>query len=419
MDLKGISFLPVKKNKTNKKQSIINSLRNMFKLKAREVMSYDPIKHLNHFKQVLSQDKKPISFLLSAGCPVSVKVNNLPLIPDVATLTKGINNDLKENKDYIKLIEEVQNSKRNAENIEDILSFVRTMKHISEGGDVRGFNTEQLDSLEILICEHIKKAVGPSLPGNNTPFHQLASWVHAIERDCPIEIFTTNYDLLMEEALEYFNVPYFDGFVGSKNSFFDLRALEEDLIPKHWLKLWKIHGSMNWIQRKDKSVTRNNGEMMIGDKCLIYPSHLKYEQSRKMPYLALLDRLNSFIKKPSSLLITCGYSFRDEHINDVISNALTNNPTSTVIALLFDPLSTYELAIKMAEKKSNLVLWACDEAFIGRTRGNWTLNSKVNSSLDYLYSNNKFLLGDFVKFGEMLSQLTGSDEYLLGANDAK
>lgn len=384
-------------------------------------MAYDPIKHLNHFKQVLSQDKKPISFFLSAGCPVSIKVgtNREPLIPDVTTLTRKINNSFKGNDDYLKLIEEVKKSKKNEENIEDILSFVRTMKHISEGGEVRGFNTARLDKLELDICEKIKTEVSPSLPDNKTPYHQLASWVHAIEREYPIEIFTTNYDLLMEEALEYFNVPYFDGFVGSRNSFFDLRALEEDLIPRHWLKLWKIHGSINWVQRSNKSVTRNNNDLAEGDKCLIYPSHLKYEQSRKMPYLALLDRLNNFIKKPSSLLITSGYSFRDEHINDVISNALTNNPTSTVIALLYDSLDSYELAIKMAEKKSNLVLWASDGAFIGRNRSVWANASQENTLFDFLYKDNKFLLGDFLILGKLLAQLTGGDEFVNEVANAK
>lgn len=383
-------------------------------------MEYDPIKHLNHFKQVLSQDKKPISIFLSAGCPVSIKnPDKSPLIPDVKNLTLRINDNLKDDPDYKKLLLEVTKAKKSTENIEDILTFVRTMKDISEGGNVRGFSSEKLDSFELKICTEIKTSVSPSLPNIETAYHMVASWAHSIERECPIEIFTTNYDLLMEEALEDLNVPYFDGFVGSKNSFFDLRALEEDLIPKHWIKLWKIHGSINWIQRDNKTVSRTNSEISKEEKCLIYPSHLKYEESRKMPYLAFLDRLNNFIKKPSSLLITSGYSFRDEHINGVIYTALTNNPTSTVIALLFDSLDSYKLAKEMAEKKPNLILWAVDGAFVGRNRGKWVAGSNIEPSLSFLFKDEKFLLGDFAIFGKLLSELRGDQDFLTEAVNVK
>lgn len=54
---------------------------------------------------------------------------------------------------------------------------------------------------------------------------------------------------LMEQSLEEMEIPYFDGFVGANNPFFDLRALEDNLIPKHWSRLWKIHGSINWCQK--------------------------------------------------------------------------------------------------------------------------------------------------------------------------
>lgn len=372
-------------------------------------MKYNPIKQLEHFKQVLSQDKKPISFLISAGCPVSIKVeaDQKPLIPDVKNLTKLISEDLSSNVNYVKLLSEVDKAKKDKQNIEDILSFVRTMKHVAEGGDVRGFTSKDLSELEKIICSKIIVAVSKSLPNTGSPYHQLASWSHSIEREAPIEIFTTNYDLLTEQALEDLNVPYFDGFVGARNSFFDLRALEEDLIPKHWLRLWKIHGSINWLQLSNNSVTRTNREASGEEQSLIYPSHLKYEQSRKMPYLAFLDRLNAFIKRPSSVMITAGYSFRDEHINDVIYTALNNNPTSTVIALLFGKLSDYELAVNMAKKRPNLVLWGADEALIGSVRGDWEIADKVDAASEYLLKDKKMNLGDFLIFGEFLAQLTG------------
>ncbi|MCZ8488372.1 SIR2 family protein [Vibrio lentus] len=43
----------------------------------------------------------------------------------------------------------------------------------------------------------------------NTPYHDLCTWIGSIDRRMPIELFTTNYDLLLEEALEDEEIPYF------------------------------------------------------------------------------------------------------------------------------------------------------------------------------------------------------------------
>lgn len=69
---------------------------------------HDPIKHLNFLRQTLSQDKKPLGFFVSAGCPLAVKLpkDDGPLIPDVAGLTKFVKKELgaKEGEDKIILI---------------------------------------------------------------------------------------------------------------------------------------------------------------------------------------------------------------------------------------------------------------------------------------------------------------------------
>jgi hypothetical protein len=43
----------------------------------------------------------------------------------------------------------------------------------------------------------------------------FAAWAARTNYLTPLEVFTVNYDLLIEEAFEEFLVPYFDGFVGT------------------------------------------------------------------------------------------------------------------------------------------------------------------------------------------------------------
>jgi hypothetical protein len=305
-------------------------------------MSYhDPIRQSKYLRQTLSQDKKPVGFFISAGCPLAVKMpaGKWPLIPDIAGLTNFIEEELlkittieegktKSIKDsYARLLSEIKTTLTTKPNIEDILSFVRGMKQVAKGAsDIRGFSEIELNDIEAAICKKIAEKLRVVLPDNKTPYHKLTKWINNIERETPIEIFTTNYDLLLEEAFESLSVPYFDGFVGARQPFFDLRAIEDNMIPKHWTRLWKIHGSINWYLKDENDVYRSTN-LNEGDSYIIHPSHLKYDQSRKMPYLALIDRLNKFLRQNSAVLIISGYSFSDDHLNDTILNALKANPT--------------------------------------------------------------------------------------------
>lgn len=151
-------------------------------------------------------------------------------------------------------------------------------------------------------------------------------------------------------------------------------------------KLWKIHGSLGWhlngltnqILRKDSDST----------DILIYPSLLKYDESKKQPYTALMDRLSNFLKEPDTVLITCGYSFGDEHINDRIMNALNTNTSAHVIALYYDieenkvktgdQKKSYGLIdesklSKLAKSNGKLSVFGCKHAVIGGQHGKWKL----------------------------------------------
>lgn len=434
-------------------------------------MSYhDPIRQSKYFRQTLSQDKKPVGFFISAGCPLAVSMpkDKWPLIPDVTGLTEYVKKSMDEEVSvvagasrsladaYTQLLEETIKTGIEKPNIENILSFLRGMLEVSKGAsDIRGFSGLELEQLEQIVCKKIAEKLNVNLLDNNTPYHKLAKWVNNIERDTAIEIFTTNYDLLLEEAFEAQNVPYFDGFVGTRFPFFDLRAVEEGLIPNHWTRLWKLHGSINWYLKENKKLYRST-DLNGSDSYIIYPSHLKYDQSRKMPYLALIDRLNKFIRQSSSVLIMSGYSFNDVHLNDTIINALIANPTAMVIALLYGPLTStkeekvdrititettenYENALKLAKDRSNLSIWTFDEAVIGGRRAKWkptkadfdvyeniakAVVKKVVSMPDEMGKETEkiieyeFHLGNFAILGDFLEELIGEEQFKLEENGA-
>jgi len=397
------------------------------------MQSHDAIRQVGFIQQALSQNRKQIGFLLGAGCPLSIRVNHRrecdkevsdPLIPDVAGLTAMIHAQLSAANgapatSWDKIIAMVKADGGNEKNIELLLSQIRQLFSVAGKGTVRDMSATELEKLDEEICKIISKAVSKPLPSNKSPYHNLAIWSRSTRRVKPVHLFTTNYDLLMEQALEESASPYFDGFIGSRKAFFDLGAVEdEELLPARWSRLWKIHGSLNWRLEDGKNVVRSD-EKAENQSYLIYPSHLKYDQSRKMPYLAMLDRLKEFLLNPSALLFISGYSFGDEHINDIICRALETNASAHVFSFMFGSLDSeqYSKAKECALATPNLSVLAFDKGIIGRNEGEWAASDEPTAfnlpsgiiNVDASTKVCELKLGDFLVLGNLLKNLSVGD----------
>lgn len=392
-------------------------------------MSYtrgNPALQIAFLQQCFSGDKKPIGLFLGAGCPMAVPVENQgPLIPDIAGITKLVGKQLKDCSKHREVFDLVENHLKKDgicnPTVEDLLTHIRALGAVAGRDKARGLSAGQLDSLDRQICDLIYETVNKTLPCQDTPYHSVASWAKAIRRDSPVQIFTTNYDLLLEQALEETRVPYYDGFSGVQRPFFDSSEIEEDLLPPHWARLWKLHGSINWYQDNNRAVfrgTTNEKEL----RRVIHPSHLKYQESRRMPYLALVDKMRAFLRNPTAVFILCGYSFRDDHINETIRQGLRYTQTAVAFALLFDNIETYEKATALAAVRPNLNVLARDGGIIGGQPFDWLERDLVavwtkesnpvfwtptQSSDDQNRPKAKCHLGNFAVFGHFLQQLVG------------
>ena len=358
-------------------------------------------------QESLSLDKHPVALLIGAGCPLSVRThdeagNNVPLIPDVRGLTIRIAHNLSADEAFKKIVDQFIEDGIIDPTIEDMLSRVRLLSRVVGKGEARGLSRESLDALELNLCKEVAGIVKAELPSGETPYHRLVDWAGAIDRSTPLQIFTTNYDLLVEQALEDRQIPFFDGFIGVREPFFDLRAIEDDPVPSRWLRLWKMHGSINWKCSSEGRVTRCFPVPDGSDGMLIHPSELKYDQSRRMPYLAMIDRLRSFLRRPSAFLVITGYSFADEHLNEVIIQGVRSNPTSAAYALLYNNLDTEVAANKVAGKiPLNFSLVARDCGVVRGVKAEWLSDQDQSNSAAKKISD----LGDFGLFTNFLRSL--------------
>jgi hypothetical protein len=410
--------------------------------------THDARRQVGLLRDALQSDKVRMGFFLGAGCPSGIYdadgVKCAPLIPDVASLSAAVRQAMEagdaariEDERLLpcwdNLCEACIAAGVATPNVEHILTELRTITSLRGNRTIDGFAKDRLTALDNEVCRLIADSVDKGLPAHRCAYHRFASWVGGIRRLAPIDIFTPNYDLLFEEAFERQRIPHFDGFVGSREPFFDVASIEQDSIPKRWARLWKLHGSINWQLGDDGHVFRTQGRAEAG-KAMIFPSHLKYDQSRRMPYLAMIDRLRAFFKATSAtqglgppVLVVCGYSFSDDHLNEVLLDGLRGNPVAHSFVLGFETLAESNKVLEFARDQPNLTLIARDGAVVGTREAKYSEPSSAGGDPWIAHEesappdgtppekNTTCSLGDFHFFGLFLERLYGgrssSDEH--------
>lgn len=368
---------------------------------------HNPDRFMSDLRQILSQGRKRIGLLVGAGAPMSLRVSDTgalvteggrSLMPGVEALTNQAIEALAGQRKAA--AEAIRAELGAAANIESILTRIRLLHQALGPAKVHGLDSEGYQALGAEVCKKIGEVVGAPLPKERNAYTELVSWVSGTLRAHAVEIFTTNYDLLFEEAFERSRASYFDGFTGGHLPFFDPVSVASDDLPPRWSRLWKLHGSLGWALEGD-SVVRGRGRAASQ---LVYPDHLKYELTQKQPYSALFERLRQFLLTPDSILLTSGFSFRDAHICAVLDEALAMNANASVVAFQYMPLASEEPACKLAYERPNLSVYASDGAVIGGVKGTWRPGDPPKNWEDIRATfwgprrqgeQSQFLLGDF------------------------
>ena len=328
---------------------------------------HNPDQYMSSLRQILAQGRKRIGLLVGAGAPAGIfdVTGKHPLIPAVAGLTVQVLNALK--KDHGTCLDLIQKSISNP-NIESILSRVRGLASVIGTAEVHGLNGDGHAKLSEAICKQIGTIVHQPLPTGESAFTQLVSWMSGSTREHGIEIFTTNYDLLFEQALERGKLPYFDGFTGSHEPFFDPASISGDKLPSSWVRLCKLHGAIGWETNSNGEVIRNGRG---SSSQLVYPEQMKYDRTQKAPYAALFDRLRSFLMTPDTLLISTGFSYADAHVSALIDECLAANPSMSLFAFQFQPIANEPHACDIGKRRPNMSVYCPDAAMVNGVQAPW------------------------------------------------
>jgi hypothetical protein len=171
-------------------------------------------------RTIIAQGRKRIGLLIGAGAPAGMAdaAGKRPLIPAVEGLTDRVLTilDPKYNAEIAALKGELTKH-----DIETVLSRVRSLSKVIGKSKIHGLDSAGFETFGKDICDEIGKVVDVRLPDAGSPYASIVSWITGVGLEHPVEVFTTNYDRLFEEALEAVRAPYFDGFTGGWKPFFD------------------------------------------------------------------------------------------------------------------------------------------------------------------------------------------------------
>ena len=174
-----------------------------------------------------------------------------------------------------------------------------------------------------------------------------------------LHIFTTNYDRLIEYALDESATWQLDRFVGTVAPQFRASRLDLDVHysppgirgePRYLegvARLTKLHGSIDWVS-SGTTVTRvpvpfgcdsatYTALVSSGESLLIYPNPAKDVETSEFPYAELFRDFSASVVRPETVLVTYGYGFGDDHINRVIADMLTIPSTHLLVIAYGDP----------------------------------------------------------------------------------
>ena len=360
------------------------------------MLNHNPMQFVNELSSKLASRSRHVCVFLGAGASTACGLSG------VSQLEDGVRRRLKAD-DMEQLSGQLQER-----NLEQALSRIRRIAALLEGNSVLdGLTREEAASLDRNICQAIVDELSAG-SADLEPAIRFASWAARADYHWPLEVFTVNYDLLMETAFESMRLPYFDGFVGNLRGKFQTDLVEgTPKDPEHWLlrsfvRLWKLHGSVNWAWDTDAEaeIVRLGAPVSSKSAAAIYPSDAKYDESRRVPFMVLQDRFRRALAQPETLTLVAGYSFGDEHLNEVLFDAAARRPRSEIIVFCYSDIP--QVLQDRAKLTPNLQAVTTDKAILGGRLAPWQPPEDDLDSVDF-WAEGKFTLGDFSKLAGHLA----------------
>jgi hypothetical protein len=171
---------------------------------------------------------------------------------------------------------------------------------------------------------------------------------HMLKPSSGLPIVTTNYDRLVEIAVEEAGIGADTMFVGrfvgalnereSKLSFCRNVTYRKPNVTYHYRPralICKPHGSLDWYLRGDRPVCYS-GDLSDATRLIITPGQNKFRNGYESPFDHHRAKANDVIDRASRFLLL-GYGFNDDHLETHLSPAIKGGKPTLMLSRTLTP----------------------------------------------------------------------------------
>jgi hypothetical protein len=257
-----------------------------------------------------------------------------------------------------KLLADLTSSSGREATIEDLTNHLQYLSKLlaarkTKDGDWSPDSVvEEIEAIQKSVLKHIGTDWKPS-EVHSRFIERLR--LQSSRRVC--DLFTLNYDTVIEATLEADKATYIDGFTGAETAHFDDNLFDD--CKNISFKLYKLHGSLNWTRDDDGTVRRRPGASLGSAKRLvIYPAEQKYFLTQFGVYELLMNRFRARLRetRPNNKLVVLGYSFCDDHINEAIIDSLRSKGSNLTVYAFIGPEKDVGAQADRIQKMANICI---------------------------------------------------------------
>ena len=194
-------------------------------------------------------------------------------------------------------------------NVPNLSNLRRGMRHLEQ---------TQIETLKHKI-NVLVYAFYATIPSDD----KLSDWVRLLqgltEHELPVEIFTTNYDRVLETAIKEGKINVETGRRPD-----DVQPIQDMAIwdnPGRPLtrkrgRLTKLHGSVDWQRNQEGTIIRTGSDLENEEHLILYPGYKGVPGEE--PFVKFHEHLRAVVQQANAAIFI-GYAFRDRHINTILS----------------------------------------------------------------------------------------------------